>query len=188
MLFSPGMIPEKVNIVFVSRTSVCLSWERHPYLEGVPQTFKVTWGESTGQRESITTDENFTVLSYLRPGTVYSISVYTVIQSTGQESEPVHTLVCTKPSPPERLRVEKVRRRSVRLCWDTPTNMERVSYNFMITHTCDGEEPRELITESNSNTADLYDLKPGMEYSFSICTVLHNDTRSSACSARAYTR
>ncbi|KAG9330735.1 hypothetical protein JZ751_022313, partial [Albula glossodonta] len=180
-------IPKNVNNLFVSTTSVCLSWDRNPYLEGVPHTFRVTWGDSTGQRESITTDENFTVLSHLRPVTEYSISVCAVLQSTGLQSRPVHTTVCTKPYPPESLRVEGVRSRSVRLCWDTPTNMEGVSYSFSITYTCDGEEPRELTTESNSSTADLCDLKPGMEYSFSICTVLHNGTRSRVCSARAHT-
>ncbi|KAG9339845.1 hypothetical protein JZ751_022348 [Albula glossodonta] len=181
-------IPKNVNNLFVSTTSVCLSWDRNPYLEGVPHTFRVTWGDSTGQRESITTDENFTVLSHLRPGTEYSISVCAVLQSYSLKSRPVHTTVCTKPYPPESLRVEGVRSRSVRLCWNTPTDMEGVSYTFSITYTCYGEEPRELTTESNSNTADLCDLKPGMAYNFSICTVLHNGTRSTACSARASTR
>ncbi|KAG9330890.1 hypothetical protein JZ751_021811, partial [Albula glossodonta] len=157
-------------------------------MEGVPHTFRVTWKDSRGQRQSITTDENPTVLSHLRPVTEYSISVCTVLQSTGLESEPVHTNVCTKPSAPERLRVEEVRSRSVRLCWDTPTKMEGVSYTYSITYTCDGEEPKEQTTGSNSSSADLCDLKPGVEYSFSICTVLHNGSRSRACSAQAHTQ
>ncbi|KAI1887305.1 hypothetical protein AGOR_G00188930 [Albula goreensis] len=180
--------PGELNISSVCETSLCLSWDRPTDMEGVPHTFRVTWGDSTGQRESITTDENPTVLSYLRPVTEYSISVCTVLQSSSQESEPVHTTVSTKPSPPESLRLEEVKSRSVRLCWDTPTNMEGVSYTFSITYTCDGEEPRELTAGSNSSTADLCDLKPGMEYSFSICTVLHNDIRSRACSAQAHTQ
>ncbi|KAG9330564.1 hypothetical protein JZ751_023842 [Albula glossodonta] len=157
-------------------------------MEGVPHTFRVTWGNSRRQRGSITTDENPTVLSHLRPVTEYSISVCTVLQSTGLMSEPVHTNVCTKPSAPERLRVQKVRSRSVRLRWDTPTKMEGVSYTYRITYTCDGEEPKEQTTGSNSSTADLCDLKPGVEYSFSICTVLHNGSRSRACSAQAHTQ
>ncbi|KAG9339844.1 hypothetical protein JZ751_022347, partial [Albula glossodonta] len=281
--------PESLNICYVSDTSLCLSWDRQTYMEGVPHTFRVTWGGSTAQRKSITADENFTVLSHLRPVTEYSISVCTVLQSYSVESEPVHTTVCTKPSPPKRLRVEEVKSRSVTLCWDKPTNMEGVSYTFsiihtlkkvnylfvssksvclsyyrnpylegvphtfsvtwgestgqrksitadenlivlsylrpgteysisvwavlqsyslksrpvhttvctrvpspthfpnVITYTCDGEEPRELTAESNINTADLCDLKPGMEYSFSICTVLHNDIRSRVCSTHAHT-
>ncbi|KAI1887957.1 hypothetical protein AGOR_G00180110 [Albula goreensis] len=157
-------------------------------MEGVPHTFRVTWGNSGGQRESITTDENSTVLTHLRPVTEYSISICTVLQSTGLESEPVHITVRTELSAPERLRVEEVRSRSVRLCWDTPTKMEGVSYTFSITYTCDGEEPKEQTTGSNSSSADLCDLKPGVEYSFSICTVLHNGSRSRACSAQAHTR
>ncbi|KAG9330282.1 hypothetical protein JZ751_025878, partial [Albula glossodonta] len=174
--------PGKLNISSLCETSVCLSWDRPTDMEGVPHTFRVTWEDSRGQRESITKDENPTVLSHLRPGTKYSISVCTALQSTGLESEPVHTNVCTK-----RLRVEKVRSRSVRLHWDTPTKMEGVSYTYRITYTCDGEEPKEQTTGSNSSSAVLCDLKPGVEYSFSICTVLHNGSRSRACSAQAHT-
>ncbi|KAG9330280.1 hypothetical protein JZ751_025876 [Albula glossodonta] len=178
----------KLEISSVCETSVCLSWDRPTDMEEVPHTFRVTWGNSREQRESITTDENPTVLSHLRPVTEYSISVCTVLQRTGLESEPVPITVCTEPSAPERLRVGKVRSRSVRLCWDTPTKMEGVSYTYRITYTCDGEEPKEQTTGSNSSTADLCDLKPGVEYSFSICTVLHNGSRSRACSAQAHTQ
>ncbi|KAI1887317.1 hypothetical protein AGOR_G00189060 [Albula goreensis] len=179
--------PGKINISYASETSVCLFWDRPTDMEGVQYTFRVTWGDSRGQTWSITTDENHTILPHLTTVTEYIISVCTVQQSTGLMSEPVHTTVCTKPTAPERLRAEEVRSRSVRLCWDTPTNMEGVSYNFMIIYTCDGEEPRELTAGSNSNTADLCDLKPGMEYSFSICTVLHNYIRSRVCLIQALT-
>ncbi|KAI1887894.1 hypothetical protein AGOR_G00195190 [Albula goreensis] len=178
--------PGKLNMSSVGEMSVCLSWDRPTDMEGVPHTFRVTWGNSREQSECITTDENSTVLSHLTPGTEYSISVCTVLQSTGLESEPVHTTTCTEPSAPERLRVEEVRSRSVRLRWDPPTKMEGVSYTFSITYTCDGEEPKEQST--GSSTADLCDLKPGVEYSFSICTVLHNGSRSRACSAQAHTQ
>ncbi|KAJ8371709.1 hypothetical protein AAFF_G00303180 [Aldrovandia affinis] len=182
--FSP---PGKLNISCVDETSASLSWDRPTDMEGVPHTFRVNWWGSRGQRESITTDENPTVLSHLRPGTEYSISVCTVLQSSGLESDPVCTTVCTEPSAPERLRVEEVRSRSVRLRWDPPTKMEGVSYTFSITYTCDGEEPREQTTGASSNTADLCDLSPGVEYSFSVCTELHTGGRSSACSTRART-
>ncbi|KAG9331954.1 hypothetical protein JZ751_016330 [Albula glossodonta] len=180
--------PGKLNISSVYETSVCLSWDRPTDMEGVPHTFRVTWGNSRGQRESITTDENSTVLSHLRPGTEYSISVCTVLQSTGVESVPVYITTCTELSAPERLRVEKVRSSSVRLRWDTPTKMEGVSYTYSITYTCDGEGPKQQTTGSKSSSADLCDLKPGVEYSFSICTVLHNGSRSRACSAQTHTR
>ncbi|KAJ8377294.1 hypothetical protein AAFF_G00261430 [Aldrovandia affinis] len=180
--------PGKLNISSVDETSVSLSWDRPTNMEGVPHTFRVNWWSSRGQRESITTDENPTVLSHLRPGTEYSISVCTVLQSSGLESDPVCTTVCTEPSTPERLRVEEVRSRSVRLRWDPPTKMEGVSYTFSITYTCDGEEPREQTTGASSNTADLCDLSPGVEYSFSVCTELHTGGRSSTCSTRARTR
>ncbi|KAJ8355275.1 hypothetical protein AAFF_G00076300, partial [Aldrovandia affinis] len=90
--FSP---PGKLNISFVDETSVSLSWDRPTDMEGVHHTFRVNWWGSRGQRESITTDENPTVLSHLRPGTEYSISVCTVLQSSGLESDPVCTTVCT---------------------------------------------------------------------------------------------
>ncbi|KAG9331956.1 hypothetical protein JZ751_016332, partial [Albula glossodonta] len=180
--------PGKLNISSVYETSVCLSWDRPTDMEGVPHTFRVTWEDSRRQRESITTDENPTVLSHLTPVTEYSISVCTVLQSTGVESVPVYITTCTEPSAPERLRVEEVRSSSVKLRWDTPTEMEGVSYIFSIIYTCDGEGPKQQTTGSKSSTADLCDLKPGVEYSFSICTVLHNGNSSRACSAQAHTR
>ncbi|KAG9331958.1 hypothetical protein JZ751_016334, partial [Albula glossodonta] len=87
--------PGKLNISSVYETSLCLSWDRPTDMEGVPHTFRVIWEDSRGQRESITTDENPTVLSHLRRGTKYSISVCTVLQSTSLESEPVHTTAYT---------------------------------------------------------------------------------------------
>ncbi|KAG9330440.1 hypothetical protein JZ751_025335 [Albula glossodonta] len=101
---------------------------------------------------------------------------------------PERCYLWSKPSAPEWLRVEEVRSSSVKLRWDTPTKMVGVSYTYWITYTCDGEEPKEQTTGSNSSSADLCDLKPGVEYSFSICTVLHNGSRSRACSAQAHTQ
>ncbi|KAG9334574.1 hypothetical protein JZ751_007510, partial [Albula glossodonta] len=127
-------------------------------------------------------------LSGLRPSTEYQVRL-SLVTAEGHcqlgETIQIHT---KEPSAPENLRVEEVWSRSVRLRWDTPTKMEGVSYTYSITYTCDGEEPKEQSSGSSSSTADLCDLKPGVEYSFSICTVLHNGNRSRACSAQACTR
>ncbi|KAG7458480.1 hypothetical protein MATL_G00220630 [Megalops atlanticus] len=180
--------PGNLNISSVGETSVSLSWDRPTDMEGVPHTFRVTWGNSRGQRESFTTEENLTVLSQLRPGTEYSISVCTVLHSNGLESDPVCTTIQTEPSAPGRVRVEEVKSRSVRLRWDTPTEMEGVSYTFSISYSCDGEEPKEVMSGSNSNTTVLSDLRAGVEYSFSVSTVLHNGSRSRPSSAQAHTK
>ncbi|KAG7458478.1 hypothetical protein MATL_G00220610 [Megalops atlanticus] len=132
----------KLHISSVDETSVSVSWDRPTDMKGVPHTFRVTWGDSRGQTDSFTT-ENGTAVPHLRPGTECSISVCTVLQSNGLESDPICTTVQTEPSAPGRVRVEEVRSRSVRLCWDTPTEMEGVSYTFSISYSCDGEEPKE---------------------------------------------
>ncbi|KAJ8371707.1 hypothetical protein AAFF_G00303160 [Aldrovandia affinis] len=59
--------------------------------------------------------------------------------SSGDQKRHTSTISHTalsEPSAPERLRVEEVRSRSVRLLWDPPTKMEGVSYTFSITYTC----------------------------------------------------
>ncbi|XP_036372560.1 interferon-induced very large GTPase 1-like [Megalops cyprinoides] len=137
--------------------------------------------------QSISTVSHSTVLSNLQPGTEYTVSVCTVLEN-GRQSEAVSKSIYTKPSAPGRVRVQEVRSRSVRLRWDTATEMEGVSYTFSISYSCDGEEPKEVTTVSNSNTAVLSDLRPGVEYSFSVSTVLHNGSRSRPSSAKECTK
>ncbi|KAI1887318.1 hypothetical protein AGOR_G00189070 [Albula goreensis] len=164
--------PGELKMSSLCETSLRLSWDRPTYMEGVPHTFRVTWGDSTGQGESVTTDENPTVLSYLRPGTEYSISVCTVLQSTGLESESVHTTVCTKPSPPGKLNISSVCETSLCLSWDRPTDMERVPHTFRVTWG-DSTGQRESITTDESHKVLSY-LTPGTEYSISVCTVVQS--------------
>ncbi|KAJ8336672.1 hypothetical protein SKAU_G00378920 [Synaphobranchus kaupii] len=87
--------------------------------------------------------------------------------------------VSKEPSAPGRLNATDVESSSVTLCWERPFSMEGVSYEIHITYGCEGEEPRSHICASNTTTAVLSDLKPGMEYNFNLTAVLPNG--SSAC-------
>ncbi|KAG9331955.1 hypothetical protein JZ751_016331 [Albula glossodonta] len=169
--------PGKLNISSVHATSVCLSWDRPTDMEGVPHTFRVTWRNSRDQRESITTDENSTVLSHLRPVTEYSISVCTVLQNTSRESEPVNITVCTGPSPPGKLNISSVHATSVRLSWDRPTDMEGVPHTFRVTWRNSRDQRKSITTDENSSV--LSHLRPVTEYTISVCTVLQNTSRES---------
>ncbi|KAJ8367087.1 hypothetical protein AAFF_G00331250 [Aldrovandia affinis] len=181
--------PERLRVEEVRSRSVRLRWDPPTKMEGVSYTFSITYTcDGEEPREQTTgASSNTADLCDLSPGVEYSFSVCTELH-TGGRSSACSMRARTQPSTPERLRVEEVRSRSVRLRWDPPTKMEGVSYTFSITYTCDGEEPREQTTGASSNTADLCDLSPGVEYSFSVCTELHTGGRSSACSTRARTR
>ncbi|KAJ8372090.1 hypothetical protein AAFF_G00294540 [Aldrovandia affinis] len=91
-------------------------------------------------------------------------------------------------SDPGRVKARDVRSRSVTLCWERPVSMEGVSYMIHIMYSCGGEEPRSEIISPETTTAVLSDLRPGMEYTFNITTVLPNNSCSRASTARVRTK
>ncbi|KAG7458464.1 hypothetical protein MATL_G00220440 [Megalops atlanticus] len=128
----------------LSGSSFTLSWREPHGLDQTPYHFLVSYSSPGTEPQFISTDSLTVTLSHLQPGTEHTASVYTELEN-GEQSEAASKSICTKPSAPGRVRVEEVRSRSVRLRWDTPTEMEGVSYTFSISYSCDGEEPKECF-------------------------------------------
>ncbi|KAJ8261668.1 hypothetical protein GJAV_G00156950 [Gymnothorax javanicus] len=87
------------------------------------------------------------------------------------------------PSAPGRVEATDVRSSSVTLCWERPVSVEGVPHEIHITYSCEGEEPRLQKCAPNTTIAVLSDLRPGMEYTFNITTVLPNGSCSETSSA-----
>ncbi|XP_048851879.1 GTPase IMAP family member 9-like isoform X3 [Brienomyrus brachyistius] len=89
--------PNSLSISSLGTTSVTLTWDKPKGMEDISHSYSVTWTDSSSsQSHSIITDENEVVLSSLRPGTEYSLSVCTMLKDTNLKSEPVTIKTCTR--------------------------------------------------------------------------------------------
>ncbi|KAJ8336675.1 hypothetical protein SKAU_G00378950 [Synaphobranchus kaupii] len=172
--------PGRVKATDVESRSVTLCWERPVSMEGVSYEIHITYGcEGEEPRSHICAPNTTTAaLSDLKPGMEYNFNL-TAVLPNGICSKTSSACVHTKPSAPGRLKATDVESSSVTLCWERPFSMAGVSYEIHITYRCEGEDPRSHICASNTTTAVLSDLKPGMEYNFNLTAVLPNG--SSAC-------
>ncbi|XP_072564634.1 interferon-induced very large GTPase 1-like [Paramormyrops kingsleyae] len=143
---------------------------------GHPEQYMVTWDIKRRKKHLKVKDRSVTIEN-LSPGRKHIFSVVT-IGTDGSQSECAFARVCTEPSPPVSLKAEEVRSTSVTLCWQRPAGMEDLSYQYIVTYGCDGEQQKSVELESSADTVILRDLKPGTEYSFIIGTVLQTGSRS----------
>ncbi|KAL4593701.1 receptor-type tyrosine-protein phosphatase H-like [Arapaima gigas] len=180
--------PQKLKILSVDETSVTINWKKPTNMADVPHKFILTFSSNSCQTETITTEESIAWMSGLRPGNEYMVSLCTMLVCNGLTSAPVCIKIQTKPSPPVNLKVKEVKSRSVTLCWERPEDMEGVLYGYDITYNCDGEQPKSEMLESEASEVTLSDLKPGVQYSFTIVTVLQGEGRSSGSSAHVCTK
>ncbi|KAJ8336681.1 hypothetical protein SKAU_G00379010 [Synaphobranchus kaupii] len=158
-------------------------------MEGVSYEIHITYAcEGEEPRSHICASNTTTaVLSDLKSGMEYNFNL-TVVLPNGSCSKTSSACVHTKPSAPGRVKVTDVESRSVTLCLERPVSMEGVSYEIHITYGCEGEDARSHICASNTTTAVLSDLKPGMEYNFNLTAVLPNGSCSKTSSACVQTK
>ncbi|MGH0128408.1 UNVERIFIED_CONTAM: hypothetical protein FKN15_004738 [Acipenser sinensis] len=87
--------PGEIKIGSVGSDTASLSWGSPDNLDGIPHSFKITYSSSDRSHlDSITASSNSTVISNLRPGTEYSLTVNTVLEN-GTQSMPASATVCT---------------------------------------------------------------------------------------------
>ncbi|XP_058872835.1 interferon-induced very large GTPase 1-like isoform X2 [Acipenser ruthenus] len=88
--------PGEIKIGLVGSDTASLSWGSPDNMDGIPHSFKITYSSSDrSHQDSITALSNSTVISKLRPGTEYSLTVNTVLEN-GTQSMPASASVCTK--------------------------------------------------------------------------------------------
>ncbi|KAL4593267.1 receptor-type tyrosine-protein phosphatase H-like, partial [Arapaima gigas] len=162
--------PRDLKVRKVKSRSVMLCWERPEDMEGVFYGYNITYSCDGEQPKSEMVESKARV--------EYNVTVSTVLHD-GAKSNENSTHVFTLPSSPRDLKVKKVKSRSVMLCWERPEHMEGVFYGYDITYSCDGEQPKSEMVESEASEITLSDLKPGVQYSFTIVTVSQGEGRSS---------
>ncbi|KAJ8261615.1 hypothetical protein GJAV_G00156310 [Gymnothorax javanicus] len=181
--------PGRVEATDVKSSSVTLCWERPISMEGVPHEIHITYsceGEEP-RLQKCAPNTTSAVLTDLRPVMEYTFNITTVLPN-GSRSNASSACVKTKPSAPGRVEATDVKSSSVTLCWERPVSMEGVPHEIHITFSCEGEEPRLQKCDPNTTTAVLTDLRPVMEYTFNITTVLPNGSCSESSSACVKTR
>ncbi|KAJ8245086.1 hypothetical protein GJAV_G00275520 [Gymnothorax javanicus] len=175
--------PGRVEATDVKSKSVTLCWERPVSMEGVPHEIHITYsceGEEP-RLQKCAPNTTTAVLTDLRPVMEYTFNITTVLPN-GSCSETSSVCARTQPSAPGRVEATDVKSSSVTLCWERPVSMEGVPHEIHITYSCEGGEPRLQKCAPNTTIAVLSDLRPVMEYTFNITTVLPNGSCSETSS------
>ncbi|XP_058872853.1 tenascin-X-like [Acipenser ruthenus] len=179
--------PGEIKIDSVGSNSVSLSWGSPAGMDEIPHSFKITCSSSVDDKSlSITAPSNSTLISELRPGREYSFTVTTLLENETQ-STPVSAAVCTKPTPPGKIKIDSVGSDSVSLSWRSPPGLDEIPHSFKVTYLSSVEDNPLSIT-APSNSTVLSDLIPGREYTFTVTTELVNGIQSTPVSTSACTR
>ncbi|XP_030635117.1 interferon-induced very large GTPase 1-like [Chanos chanos] len=160
--------PDNIKVENVSSTSVILSWDEAG--TGIKE-YHVTC-ESDGQNIQEKTTELSTVTFHaLKPGTTYSFHIVTVL-TNGKRSTAASTSADTMIPAPEKITAKSVTINSVSLSWDPPENIN----TFEVTYSSGTHSETQRII--GSSVAEVKDLHPGTEYTFSLVSVAENGARS----------
>ncbi|KAK6324570.1 hypothetical protein J4Q44_G00039120 [Coregonus suidteri] len=77
---------------------------------------------------------------------------------------------------PDQLTVNSVDTTSAAVSWSQPPELDQTQHHYQISYRCPGTEPH--ITTTSSHSINLSDMKPGTQYSVTVCTVLENGKKS----------
>uniref|UniRef100_A0A673W7P8 Si:dkey-85k7.12 n=2 Tax=Salmo trutta TaxID=8032 RepID=A0A673W7P8_SALTR len=173
-LSSPG----EITVHYVGSDSISLSW-----LPSDPAwRYELTYSCHTQREIQSIQVSNSADVKGLYPGTEYTFSVTSVTED-GNRSAAVTMSVYTKPVPPEKIKIDHVSSESVSLSWDKRVGVPEAC---LVTCSCDGKEVQKKTTVFNMLT--FSSLRPGVKYSFHVCTVLKNGTKSKSAVTYARTK
>ncbi|MGH0121675.1 UNVERIFIED_CONTAM: hypothetical protein FKN15_064344 [Acipenser sinensis] len=178
--------PGEISIDSMGTVSVSLNWGNPADMEGVQYSFIINcYGSFWGDQHPITTTSNSTVITNLKPGCKYTLSVSTA-QPNGQKSLSVSTSFYTNPVPPSQIKIDSVGNDSVSLSWGRPSVTMQFSYSYNITFSCSFWDQQDSSNATSESTV-ISNLRPGSEYVFNISTVQVNGFWSSPTSISLYT-
>ncbi|XP_055765570.1 interferon-induced very large GTPase 1-like [Salvelinus fontinalis] len=174
-VFTVVPAPRDLNIDQLKDTSFTLSWTKAEGIDKVTQRFLISYCSPGTGLKAIHTEDCHKTLSYLQPGTEYTINVSTVLNN-GKQSEPISTTIYTIVPAPESLNVHSVTTSSATVRWNQSHEFEETQHHYQISYHRTGKEKHIITTSLQSNT--LHVLKPGTQYSVTVCTVLENGVQS----------
>ncbi|KAG9345608.1 hypothetical protein JZ751_008752 [Albula glossodonta] len=177
--------PQMINITSLEATSVTLAWGRPSGMKSSPHKFRVTWSQSGRPRLPIITKDNQAILSELKPGSEYTFSVCTVLDSSGVESTPVLSTARTNLPPPGEITIHRVKQDSVSLSWALPEGMENLPQSFKVSWVASSHKGYLNVKKQNGVT--ITKLLPGREYQISVATIGENSSQSKKVSVTSCT-
>ena len=77
-------VPERLTVSSITASSASLSWLVSPDMKQTPHSFLVSYQSEGTEPKSISTESCSTVITGLKPGTEYTIKVYTELRYGGQ--------------------------------------------------------------------------------------------------------
>ena len=87
-------VPERLTVISSTASSASLSWLVSPEMEQTPHSFLVSYQSEGTEPKSISTGSCSTVITGLKPGTEYTVRVYTELQHGGK-SQPASLIIKT---------------------------------------------------------------------------------------------
>ncbi|XP_055770835.1 fibronectin-like isoform X2 [Salvelinus fontinalis] len=167
--------PDQLTVDSVDTTSAAVSWNQPPGLDQTQHHYQISY-HCPGTEPHITTTSSHSItLSDLQGGTLYSVTVCTVLEN-GKQSQLVSTTLTTVLPAPDQLTVDSVDTTSAAVSWSQPPGLDQTQHHYQISYHCPGTEPH--ITTTSSHSITLSDLQGGTQYSVTVCTVLENGTKS----------
>ncbi|XP_042561043.1 tenascin-N-like [Clupea harengus] len=153
-------------------------------MEQTPHSFLVSYRSEGSEQKSIPTKSCSTVITGLKPGTDYTVKVYTELQHGGK-SQPASVQMMTEVPVPERLTVSSITSSSASLSWLVSPEMEQTPHSFLVSYRSEGTEQKSIPTKSCSTV--ITGLKPGTDYTVKVYSELQHGGKSQPASVQMMT-
>nr|XP_015193870.1 PREDICTED: receptor-type tyrosine-protein phosphatase eta isoform X1 [Lepisosteus oculatus] len=175
--------PGKIRIESKSNDSITLSWGTPPDMDSVPFSFYVKL--QPDQNSSKYENQNNTILSGLKSGTSYNISVVTVGQLDFWSDPVIYNLVTTRPLSVESLTTASLTNGSVILTWNKPKDYKE-GYQYRVTVQSNNGS---LVSNETQTTESrtVMGLTQGASYTFNVTTLTSDNTSASPASVTSCT-
>nr|XP_060624218.1 receptor-type tyrosine-protein phosphatase eta [Anolis sagrei ordinatus] len=167
----------------ISNTTVTLKWDRSDS-DASNYTYRIKIEGNDTIRLEFSNNTNIEVWN-LEPGTQYTFKVFAVAADNATEGDSEDIIVYTRPNPVFDIRIEDISTTTVSLTWK---NDDLRVFNYTYRINISGKSaPRNEF--SNNTSAVIWNLEPGIQYTFSICPVAaDNHTVGEPENITAYTQ
>ncbi|XP_044137653.1 receptor-type tyrosine-protein phosphatase H [Bufo gargarizans] len=159
-----------LNVADTSDNSVTLVWAFSTDPNAGSYTYTV---ERDGSNRKTDIKTNTAEMTALQPGTNYTFTVYAVTPNKIHSEKSNIVNATTLPSPVKDFNVTDTSDNSVTLVWAFSTDPNAGSYTYTVER--DGSNRK---TDIKTNTAEMTDLQPGTDYTFTVYAVTPNKIHS----------
>ncbi|NXI58874.1 PTPRJ phosphatase, partial [Chloroceryle aenea] len=167
ILYTKPSPVQDLKAEYVGMTSVNLTWTVNDTASS-SYTYRIEVVNGTSGR-NLTSSAMEVEITELIPGTMYTFTVFSVVNGSQMEGEGVSILQYTKPSPVQDLKAEYVGMTSVNLTW-TVNDTASSSYTYRI-EVVNGTSGRNLT--SSAMEVEITELIPGTMYTFTVFSVVN---------------